>query len=259
MPYADLSQARLYYVADGPASAPALLLSNSLGANADMWARQVPDLTRRLRVVRYDTRGHGRSSAPEGEYRFEQLARDALELLDHLGIARAHCCGLSMGGPTMMQLALDYPERVGKLVLCNTAARIGSVESWTARMQAVAQDTLAAMAPELAKRWLSEDYRRAQPGLTQILIDMLRRTSDSGYIANCAALRDGDLRALAALVRAPTLVISGTHDVAATPLQGRELAESIPGARYAELDAAHLSNWEQPEAYTRLLLDFLQE
>ena len=259
MPYADLSRARLYYVVDGPADAPALLLSNSLGSTADMWSQQVPALARHLRVVRYDTRGHGKSAVAEGEYRFEQLASDAVELLDHLGIARAHACGLSMGGPTVMQLALAHPDRVGKLVLCNTAARIGSAEGWSARIDAVKQNTLAAMAPTLVERWLSDSYRKAQPGLTQVLTDMLRRTPDAGYNANCAALRDGDLRDRVGAIKAPTLVIGGTHDVAATPQQGRELAEAIPGARYAELDASHISNWEAPEAFTRLLLDFLLE
>jgi len=257
MPYADLSQARLYYAVDGPADAPALLMSNSLGTSGDMWARQVPALSRHFRVVRYDTRGHGLSSVPEGEYTFEQLARDAVELLDHLGIERAHCCGLSMGGPTMMQLALDYPSRVGKLVLCNTAARIGSAEAWSARISAVTQNTLSAMAPALVERWLTEDYRKAEPGLTQVLADMLRRTPQAGYIANVAALRDHDLRPRIAAIKAPTLVIGGTHDVAATPQQGREMAESIPGGRYAELNVSHISNWEAPEAFTRLVLDFL--
>jgi 3-oxoadipate enol-lactonase len=257
MPYADLSQARLYYVVDGPADAPALLLSNSLGTTGDMWARQVPALSQRFRVVRYDTRGHGFSSIPTGEYTFEQLARDVVELLDHLGIDRAHCCGLSMGGPTVMQLALDYPSRVNKLVLCNTAARIGSVEGWSTRIGNVAQNTLSAMAPALVNNWLSEGYRKVEPGLTQVLIDMLRRTPEAGYSANCAALRDADLRSKVAAIKAPTLVISGSHDVAATTQQGRELAESIPGARYAELKVSHISNWEDPEAFNRLVLDFL--
>lgn len=142
MSYADLSQARLYYVIDGPADAPVLVLSNSLGTCADMWARHVPELSKHFRVLRYDTRGHGKSSIPDGEYRFEQLAGDIAELLDSLGIARAHFCGLSMGGPTGIALALAHPERVDSLILCNTAARIGSAEGWTTRINAVAEQTL---------------------------------------------------------------------------------------------------------------------
>ncbi|SAI49899.1 3-oxoadipate enol-lactone hydrolase [Bordetella ansorpii] len=259
MPYAKLSHATLYYVIDGADDAPALVLSNSLGSSADMWSQQIPELARHFRVLRYDTRGHGRSSVPDGEYTFDALAEDVRELMDHVGIERAHFCGLSMGGPTGMTLALKHPQRVDRLVLCNTAARLGSVESWSTRMTAVAQDSVSNMAPALVERWLTPAYRAAQPGLTQVLVDMLRRTPDAGYIANCAALRDNDLREQAQAIRARTLVIASTHDMAATPQQGRELAGSITGARYLELDTSHISNWEQPEAFTRAVLDFLQE
>ena len=172
MAYAELSQARLFYVIDGPADAPVLVLSNSLGTCSDMWARQIPELTKHFRVLRYDTRGHGKSSIPDGEYTFEQLAGDVAELLAHLGIKRAHFCGLSMGGPTGIALALAHPQLVSKLILCNTAARIGSAEGWSTRIGAVAEQTLEKMAPTLVERWLTDDYRAAEPGLTQVLIDM---------------------------------------------------------------------------------------
>ncbi|MFQ1064051.1 3-oxoadipate enol-lactonase [Bordetella trematum] len=259
MPYADLSQARLYYVVDGPADAPVLVLSNSLGTNADMWAQQVPALSRHFRVVRYDTRGHGRSSVPEGEYRFEQLANDVVELLDHLGVARAHFCGLSMGGPTGLTLALNHPERIDRLVLCNTAARIGSAQGWTDRIATVQQTGLANMAYGVVERWLTDGFREREPGLTQVLVDMLRRTPDAGYNGNCAALRDADLRPRLGEIRARTLVIAGTHDLAATPADGKYLTEHIGGARYVELDTSHISNWENPEAFTHAVLDFLTE
>lgn len=259
MPYADLSQARLYYVIDGPADAPVLVLSNSLGTNADMWAQQVPALARHFRVLRYDTRGHGRSSVPEGEYRFDQLANDVVELLDHLGIARAHFCGLSMGGPTGLTLALNHPDRLDRLVLCNTAARIGSVQGWTDRIATVQSQGLANMAHGIVQRWLTDDYREREPGLSQVLVDMLRRTPDAGYNGNCAALRDADLRESLSEIRARTLVIASTHDLAATPADGQYLAEHIAGARYVELNTSHISNWENPEAFTRAVLDFLAE
>ncbi len=257
MSYADLSQARLFYVMDGPENAPVLVLSNSLGTCADMWARQIPELTKHFRVLRYDTRGHGKSSVPDGPYTFAQLGNDVAELLAHVGVSQAHFCGLSMGGPTGLWLALERPELINKLVLCNTAARIGSAEGWSTRIAAVASTGLEAMAPTLVERWLTDDYRQTEPGLTQVLVDMLRRTPDAGYSANCAALRDADLRERVATIKAPTLVIAGTHDLAATPQQGRELAGAIPGARFVELNTSHISNWEQPEAFTRELVDFL--
>ncbi|MFY0477890.1 3-oxoadipate enol-lactonase [Achromobacter marplatensis] len=259
MAYAELSQARLFYVIDGPADAPVLVLSNSLGTCSDMWARQIPELTKHFRVLRYDTRGHGKSSIPDGEYTFAQLAGDVAELLAHLNITQAHFCGLSMGGPTGIALALAHPQLVTKLILCNTAARIGSAEGWSTRIAAVADQTLEKMAPTLVERWLTDGYRAGEPGLTQVLIDMLRRTPDAGYSANCAALRDADYRAQVSAITAPTLVISSTHDLAATPAQGKELATAIPGARYVELNTSHISNWEQPEAFTRAVVDFLAE
>ncbi|MCD0502147.1 3-oxoadipate enol-lactonase [Bordetella petrii] len=259
MSYADLGQVRLYYVIDGPADAPVLVLSNSLGTCADMWARQVPALSQRFRVLRYDTRGHGKSSVPDGDYTFQQLAGDVAALLDHLDIQQADFCGLSMGGPTGLQLALDHPQRVRRLVLSNTAARIGSVESWSARIQAVAQNGLENMAPTLVERWLSPAYRAAEPGLAQVLVDMLRRTSDAGYSNNVAALRDADLRGRLGDIKVPTLIIAGTQDPATTPQDGRDLEAGIAGARYVELNTSHISNWEQPEAYTRAVLDFLTE
>ncbi|MGV2904479.1 3-oxoadipate enol-lactonase [Achromobacter sp. AGC25] len=259
MAYAELSQARLFYVIDGPADAPVLVLSNSLGTCSDMWARQIPELTKHFRVLRYDTRGHGKSSIPDGEYTFAQLAGDVAELLAHLNIKQAHFCGLSMGGPTGIALALAHPQLVTRLILCNTAARIGSAEGWSTRIAAVADQTLEKMAPTLVERWLTDDYRAGEPGLTQVLIDMLRRTPDAGYSANCAALRDADYRAQVSAITAPTLVISSTHDLAATPAQGKELAAAIPGARYVELNTSHISNWEQPEAFTHAVVDFLTE
>lgn len=259
MSYADLSQARLYYVMDGPADAPVLVLSNSLGTCADMWARQIPELAKHFRVLRYDTRGHGKSSVPEGEYSFAQLGADLLELLDHLAIDAAHFCGLSMGGPTGIWLALHHPERIERLVLSNTAARIGSAEGWASRIAAVNENTLEAMAPTLVERWLTEPTRGNEPGLAQILIDMLRRTPDAGYTGNCAALRDADFRDQVSGIKAPTLIISGTHDLAATPADGRYLNSTIAGSRYVELATSHIANWEQADAYSRIVRDFLLE
>jgi 3-oxoadipate enol-lactonase len=115
------------------------------------------------------------------------------------------------------------------------------------------------MAPGLVERWLSDAYRAAEPGLTQVLVDMLRRTPDAGYSANCAALRDHDLRPRVSAIKAPTLVIGGTRDPAATPQQGKELAGAIPGARYVDLNTSHISNWEAPQAFTQAVLQFLQE
>lgn len=258
MPYLSRDDgAQIYYTLDGPEQAPALIFSNSLGTNAGMWAFQVAALKDRFRIVRYDTRGHGLSSAPSGDYDFAMLAGDTAAVLDHVGITKATFCGISMGGMTGLQLALSRPDLVEGLVLCNTAARIGSAEGWAARIAAVGEQTLAAMAPALVVNWLSDPFRQKHPGLVQVLCDMLARTSDTGYCANCAALRDGDLRDRLSQITAPTLVISGAADKAATTAQGAELASGIAGAEHVDLPTSHISNWEAPEAFTACLVDFL--
>ncbi|WP_102227075.1 3-oxoadipate enol-lactonase [Acidimangrovimonas sediminis] len=257
MPFLDLADARLYYTVDGPQDAPPLVLSNSLGTHSGMWAFQVAALAQDYRIIRYDTRGHGLSSAAPGEYSFALLAGDVAALLAHLGVRRASFCGISMGGMTGLQLALSRPGLVDRLVLCNTAARIGSAESWSTRIDAVRAGTLAAMSADLVSRWLSDPFRAAEPGLVQVLCDMLARTPDEGYIANCAALRDGDLRARLGEIAQPTLIISGSEDQAATTAQAREMAQAMPEARHVDLPTSHISNWEQPALFTETLRGFL--
>lgn len=258
MPHADLSHTRLYYVLDGAPDAPVLMLSNSLGTSTEMWAPQVPAFARHFRVLRYDTRGHGRSSTPPGEYGFAELGADAMELLDHLGIAQACFCGLSMGGPTGLWFTLEHPTRVRKLVLCNTAARLSGAGGMDSRIAAVRAQGLDALAPALMERWLSARFRETDPVSTQLLQDMLRGMPADGYAANCAAVRDGDFRTRVAQVAVPTLVLGGRYDSAVTPEDSRALAAAIPGARYEELDAAHISNWEQRDRFTHLVLEFLR-
>lgn len=257
MPHATIGGIRLYYAEDGAVDAPPLILTHSLGTNADLWAPQVPLLSRFFRVIRYDTRGHGLSSLPSGEYSFDALADDLLGLMDHLGIAKAHLCGTSMGGMTVLQAALKRPERVQSLILCNTAARIGSVESWTARIAMVNEQGLDKLAPTLVTRWVADDFRVHEAGRTQSLCDMLRRTPDAGYTGNCAALRDGDLRDRLGGVKAPALVISGDSDLAATGEQALHLTKNLADARHVELHAAHTSNWERPDEFTAAVLNFL--
>jgi 3-oxoadipate enol-lactonase len=257
MAVVDLDGSRFRYELEGPEAAPVLMLSNSLGADLSMWDPQMPGFTRRLRVLRYDTRGHGGSSVTPGPYTVERLGRDALALLDALGIERAHFCGLSLGGATGMWLALNAPERLDKLVLCNTAAQFGTPEVWNTRIEAVRQGGTAAIAQGVMERWFTERFRRANPEPVEAIRKVLLGTLGPGYIACSEAVRDVDLRDAIGAIRTPTLVIAGTHDPATPPAAGRLIAERIEGARYVELDAAHLSNIEAPEEFTRTVLEFL--
>ncbi len=259
MPLAELPEVCLHYELDGPDEAPVLVLSNSLGADLSMWSMQMPALLTHFRVLRYDTRGHGKSGVPQGDYTVEQLGSDVIGLLDHLGISHAHFCGISMGGLTGMWLALHHPQRIRRLVLANTAARIGSDEGWQARINAVRSEGMAALAPAIIERWYTPGYRSRCAAAVAPFQKTLATTSTDGYASCCAALRDADLGEEIARIALPTLVIAGTYDSSTPPADGRAVAEQVEGARYVELDAAHISNQEQAGAFTGALLSFLTD
>jgi 3-oxoadipate enol-lactonase len=257
MPFAQLSDVRLHYRVDGEDGAPPLLLSNSLGTSLEMWEPQIPALATRFRVVRYDSRGHGGSQVTPGPYSIEQLGRDALGLLDKLAIGRAHFCGLSMGGTVGMWLGINAPERVDRLVLANTGAKIGTAELWNARIDAVRKGGCAAIAPAVLARFFTpQAMAQPTPLVTQVRTT-LEATSAEGYIACCAAVRDMDQRHLLGRIHAPTLVITGSDDVSTPPVDGRFIAEHIQGARYVELPTTHLSNIQAAPAFTQALVHFL--
>jgi 3-oxoadipate enol-lactonase len=251
--------ARLAFRVDGREGAPPLVFINSLGADMRMWGMQGAVLGQCFRIVRYDARGHGKSDVPEGPYTIEQLGQDALALLDHLGIERAHVCGLSLGGMTALWLAAMHPERVGRAVFASTAARIGSVESWQARIDAVQAGGMAAVRDMVLARFLSPHFREHCPDETRAIGDMLEETDPTGYIGACAALRDADLRPIVGSIRAPSLIIAGALDEATPPAQSRELHAAIAGSALVTLPAGHLSNIEQPEQFSDHLLRFLAD
>ncbi|RKR36749.1 3-oxoadipate enol-lactonase [Paraburkholderia sp. BL17N1] len=261
MPYAAVNGTELHYRIDGDrhGNAPWIVLSNSLGTDLSMWAPQVTALSKHFRVLRYDTRGHGHSEAPKGPYTIEQLTGDVLGLMDTLKIARAHFCGISMGGLTGVALAARHGNRLERVVLCNTAARIGSPEVWIPRAARARTEGMRALADAVLPRWFTADYVEREPVVLALIRDVFVHTDKEGYASNCDAIDAADLRPEAPGIKVPALVISGTHDLAATPAQGRELAQSISGARYVELDASHISNIEKADAFTKTVIDFLTE
>jgi 3-oxoadipate enol-lactonase len=258
MPFAQLNDARLHYEIAGPPGGPALVFSNSLGATLSMWDSQVSVFEKTFRVLRYDTRGHGQSAATPGPYTIEQLGRDVLALLDELHFDRVNFCGLSMGGQTGMWLALNAAARLNKLILCNTAAKIGTPEMWNARIEAVRKGGMNSISTAVMERWFSSEFRSKSPDVIAAIKQLFERTNPEGYAANCAAIRDFDARETIAAIRTSTLVISGTHDAATTPPDGRYLADHVAGARYVELNAAHLSNIETSDRFNNELSGFLQ-
>jgi 3-oxoadipate enol-lactonase len=259
MPPSASDSARIHYAISGPVEAPALVLSNSLGTDFGMWGGHLEELAQHFRVLRYDHRGHGGSEVPRGAYTVAMLAGDLLALLDRLGIARFDFCGLSLGGQVGMWLALQFPERVRRLVLCNTAAHIPSPASWNARIEAVRKHGMSAIAETVLRRWFSESFLERDPATVERLRRMLLATPPEGYAGCCAAVRDFDVRERVRQIRCPALVVTGSCDPATPPEQGRFLAREIPGARLRELEASHLSNLEQPCRFNQQVLEFLLE
>jgi len=257
MPSVRIQDLEVNYTLTGAADAPALVFSNSLGANLSMWDPQMPDLERKFRVLRCDTRGEGRTSVTPGPYTIDQLAGDVLRVMDQLNIERAHFCGLSMGGMIGMWLSLNAEKRLNRVVLSNTAPKIGKAETWNARIENVRKGGMTAVSAAVCERWFTPAFRVHSPEIFAGAQRMIDSMPPEGYVACCAAVRDFDARERAGQIRVPTLVITGNQDAATPAADGRSLAQQIPGARYVELNAAHISNIEASEQFTSELIRFL--
>jgi 3-oxoadipate enol-lactonase len=256
MPFVDCGGVQTCYELTG-GDRPLLVLSNSLGTSFSMWDPQMPQLEQHFRVLRYDTRGHGRSSVTPGEYTIEQLGSDVLGLLDALDLERVHFCGLSMGGMIGIWLGVYAPERLHRLVLCNTAARIGSKETWNARIATVRKDGMRSVAAAVIERWFTPEFRAACPQKVAQTQQMLDNSPPEGYAGSCAAIRDMDQCDTVSRIIAPTLVIHGGKDPVIPEVETKFLVNEIRGAASIELNAAHLSNVEQPEVFTEAVISFL--
>jgi 3-oxoadipate enol-lactonase len=248
---------RLVVETDGAAALPPLVLSASLGTGARMWSAQIEALASRFRVIRYDTRGHGRSQVAPGPYTLDRLARDVIAILDTLEIERAHFAGVSLGGMVGQWLGTHAPDRIDRLVLANTSAYMPPRSAWDARIEQVTAHGMTAIADAVVERWFTPHFRERNPATVAAYRAMLVATPPAGYVACCAAVRDMDQRDTVAAIRAPTLIIAGALDVATPPAAAAELSRSIRGSRLITLDAAHLSNVEQPEAFNRAVLELL--
>ncbi len=243
---------------EGPFKAPFLMLSNSLGTNYRMWDPQMPELTRHFRVIRYDSRGHGRSHADDGPYSIAGLGRDALAIMDALGVTKTHWIGLSKGGMIGQWLLANAPQRLDRTVLANTGAHMGPVDLWNNRIRAARSGGMDTLAAGTIDRWFTKDFQKANPEAIEKILAMLQTTPPQGYAASCAAIRDMDQRESIRSIRdKPVLVIVGRHDPATPPALGKLIASSIEGARTVTLNAAHLSNIEDAENFTKAVVDFL--
>jgi 3-oxoadipate enol-lactonase len=247
-----------HYEVAGPEDAPVLLMGGSLGTTLRMWDRQLP-LAERLRLVRFDHRGHGASPVPPAPYEIADLGRDVLELMDTLGVGRASYCGLSIGGMAGMWLAAHAPERVDRLVLLCTSAHLPPASAWQERASAVLQAGSAEpIADTVVERWLTPGYAAEHPEVRAELRAMLVATDPDGYAGCCGAIERMDLRDDLGSIRAPTLVLSGSDDPATPPRHQRVVAEGIPGARLETVSpAAHIAAVEQAGRVNALILEHL--
>jgi 3-oxoadipate enol-lactonase len=250
----------IYYRVDGPIEAPWLTFSNSLATDLSMWDEQAAYFSRRYRVLRYDQRGHGQSEAPEGRYSFDTLIADAVGLMKALGIERTHFCGLSMGGATAMGLAQRHPERLDRVIVCDTpcASTPASAQQWEERIAVANAHGMNALADQTLARWFpAETVAASPPHLTKVR-QMILTTPVNGFIGGAAALADHDFRSAVCSVTRPILFLAGEKD-GTTPAAMRQMQSELPGSRYIEIPGAgHISNLDQPDIFNRSLDDFLR-
>lgn len=245
----------------GPPAAPLLVLGPSLGTNRQMWSGQLPALSRRLRVLRYDHPGHDGSAAPAGPYRIDELGKNVLAMLDEVGAERVDYAGVSLGAMIGMWLATHAADRIGRLALVCTSAYLPPANQWLERATRVREYGMAAIAEAVVARWFTDRLRAREPDVVASYLSMISKVNAEGYAGCCEAIAAMDLRPNLPRVAAPTLVIAGAEDPATPPEHARAIATAVPDSRLVVVaGAAHLTNVEQPAQVTRLLLNhFLTE
>ena len=249
----------LHVALDGVPSAPVLVFINSLGSDLRIWDDVVPYFTDRYRVVRFDKRGHGLSDSPKRPYRLSDFTQDLVELLDYLQIEQAVLIGVSVGGMIALDFTVHYPQRVSALVLCDTAAKLGTAEYWNERIANIEAKGMAAMTEPILSRWFAPDFAHREPDAYRGYSNLLSRTDVNGYLGTCAALGAADLRAQLSNIEQQALVLCGAEDSATPPALVSELANGLPNGRFQTIpNAGHTPSVEQPEATATYIAKFLE-
>lgn len=260
MQFATLDAITLHYAQAGQVQGTPLVFINSLGSDLRIWGAVAAHFAPHFPVLRYDKRGHGLSDSPNGPYTLAALAADLHNLLNFLEMGRVILVGVSVGGMIALHYASQHPQRVAGLVLCDTAAKLGTTDYWEERRAAIARDGMAALAPAILSRWFAPSFALSRPSEYQGYHNMLARTPVNGYLATCAALRDADLRPLVGQITTPALVLCGAEDTATPPDMVQELAAALPNARFELIrGAGHTPSVEQPAALAAQIAAFLQE
>ncbi len=258
MQIADLKDVRIHYRIDGDATGAPIVFANSLGTDMRLWDSILPLLPKGLRIIRYDKRGHGLSSAPDAPYSMGNLVRDAEQLLDYLEVKDCVFVGLSVGGMIAQGLAVKRMDQIRALVLSNTAAKIGTPKIWHERMDAIRAGGIEALADATMERWFSKSFH-SSPEMA-LWRNMMVRQPAEGFLGCCAAISGTDFYTPTSGLRLPTLGIAGSEDGSTPPDLVRETIDLIPGSKFAVIrKAGHLPCVEQPQEYAKLLGDFLTE
>jgi 3-oxoadipate enol-lactonase len=248
---------KLAYTVEGIPGTPVLVLSPSLGTTTSLWAAHESLLATHFRIVRHDHPGHGHSHPPDGPVTVETIARGVLEILDELHVERALFCGVSLGGMVGMWLGANAPERIARLVIVSSGAKVGTPELYTDRAALVRREGTAVAVPGARERWFTEPFRDS-PAAAAILDELAAVPSD-GYAACAEAVAAWDFRTELGRVAVPTLGIAGAEDPLITPAVCETLVDGIPDARLVVVpDASHLVNVEQPDAFAAAALGHLE-
>lgn len=260
MDFVSANGINMAYRFDGPEDGPVLMLSNSLMSTHRMWDPQMTAFGAHYRVLRYDTRGHGATETTEGPYSIDLLARDAEALIEVLGVGPVHFLGLSMGGMIAQRLAVNRPNLVRSLSLCDTASEMPTLAMWNDRIATANAKGVEGLLPGTIKRWFTPGFIERSPAAVGFVEGMIRDTKAPGYIGCASAVRDMSQTNILKDIHVPTLVLVGAEDPACTPAQAMVLHENIQGSRHVVLeDAAHLANIEKPHEFNDAILSFLAE
>jgi len=247
-----------YQVIGGPADKPVLVFANSLGTDFRIWRDVIVRLAGDFAILLYDKRGHGLSDVGQTPYSIEDHASDLIGLLETLEIKKAIVCGLSVGGLIAQSLYQQRPDLVSALILCDTAHKIGTAESWNSRISAIETDGIASMCDASMERWFTPAFRRPENTAYNGYCNMLARQPVAGYVATCAAVRDADFTEVAKTIAIPTICIVGDQDGSTPPDLVKSLAQLIPNARFEIIrDAGHIPCVEQPETLTAVIRAFI--
>lgn len=245
------------YKLQGTPNSPVLMFSNSLGADLTMWDELVPYLLPYFRVLQYDTRGHGQSELTDGPYTIEQLGQDVIDLLDTLKIDKVYFCGLSMGGLIGQYLGINYPDRLHKLIISNTDAKIGTVERWNDRIKTINEQGMQAIVDATMEKWFTESYHQTHPSRVAEMKKIFLANRPEGYTACCAAIGNADFRADIKQIQLETLIITGDEDAVTNVAQAEIMQKEIAGTELKVFHARHLPSTELPAYYAETLINFI--